>query len=81
MRRLALQHQTCIAQRGFHLGLAFAQVVEIVGGDVDHLRVDLVHAEIVALLPVGGQRAGAQADDAHALLHRVDALDGHADAG
>ena len=77
LRRLALQHQARVAERGFDLRLALAQIVEVAGGDVDHLRVDLVEAEIVAALAIGSQGAGAESDDADPLVHRVDALQRH----
>ena len=83
LRRLALEREARVAQRQLDGGVGVLEVAELVPGDVDDARVDVVEAIDVALGAVHRDGAGAEAD--HADLDRVLAgvheLDHAADAG
>src|SRR3989449_3128432 len=65
--RLVFERKPRVAQDDVHFGGSFAQVSEGSLGDRHDLWIDLVKAEDVAGLAVGGERAGAQPDYAGAL--------------
>src|SRR4029077_2349085 len=62
-------------------GLGVAQVAERVCGDGDDLRVDLIEAEVIAGLAVGGYGARSQTDHADALGPAAATIEGQPDAG
>jgi hypothetical protein len=59
LRQLVLEHHARVAEHHVHLGLGVGQVAEVPrrAREADHVGVDLVEAQVVAGLPVGGQHA------------------------
>ena len=70
LRRLALERETRVTQRGLGARGAVAEKAELAARDLDDVRVDVVEAVAVARAPVRGDGARAQADhpDAHRMV-------------
>src|SRR5947207_6589242 len=62
--RLPFEIQSRVAERDFHLRIAVAEIAEVAMRDAGNRRVDVVEPIDIALAAVGGDRAGAEPDDA-----------------